>query len=386
MDEERRSQTSIGARMRGPGGQSGWGAWGGSRLPTATAVTTPALPTVLLVGELTHAREACREALAVLPVVLAEAPTAAEALRLVRQDEVALLVLDRNLPDMGGFELAALLRQEPYAAAAPVIFMLPGGADADVVRSAYRMGAADCLTAPLDAEILRQKARALVDLSDRAAHLRHALERTQGELRQLDSAHRKLQDQQQIIRQQATHDLLTGLPTRVLFEDRLDGALKRAARNHHRVAVAVIDLDGFKQVNERHGHSTGDELLSTVGKRLVQTLRASDTVARLGADEFAAVLEGLHSAAAAEHLGRKLTAAVAQRCTLLVELEGKPVELAPGASTGIAIYPDHGQDREALVAAAETAMYQAKQSGGGVRVHNPGAEVPAARIAAQVKP
>lgn len=382
MTDERRSQTSIGARMRA---QAGWGAWGGTRLPTATAAATPALPRVLLVGELAAARDACREALGVLPVDLVEAPTAAEALRLVRAGDVALVLLDRTLPDMGGFELAALLRQEPRAAATPLVFVVPAAADPDVVRSAYRMGAADCLAPPLDVEILRQKVRALVDLSDRTAHLRGMLERTQAELRQLASAHQKLQDHQEIIRQQATHDLLTGLPTRVLFEDRLDGALKRATRNRQRVAVVVIDLDGFKHVNQEHGHSAGDELLSSISKRLAQSMRASDTVARLGADEFAVVLEGLHSAAAAEHLGRKLTTAVTQRCTLLVELEGKPVELAPSASTGVAIYPDHGQDRETLVAAAETAMYKAKHSGGGVRVHNEGGEAPLAVIAGQRK-
>lgn len=375
MTDDRRSQTSIGARMRP---QTGWGAWGGTRLPAASVAATPALPRVLLVGELAAARDACREALAVLPVDLVEAPTAAEALRLVRAGDVALVLLDRTLPDMGGFELAALLRQEPRAAATPVVFVVPAAADPEVVRSAYRMGAADCLTPPLDVEILRQKVRALVDLADRTAQLRGTLDRTQAELRQLGNAHQKLLDHQEIIRQQATHDLLTGLPTRVLFEDRLDGAIKRAARNRQRVAVVIIDLDGFKHVNQEHGHSTGDELLSAISKRLAQSMRASDTVARIGADEFAIVLEGLHSATAAEHLGRKLTTAATQRCTLLVELEGKPVELAPSASTGVAIYPDHGQDREALVAAAETAMYKAKHSGGGVRVHNEGADAPLA--------
>lgn len=184
------------------------------------------------------------------------------------------------------------------------------------------------------------------------------------------------------IRPQGTHDLLTGLPSRLLLEDRLDGALKRAARSRKRVAVAVVDLDGFKAINDAHGHGAGDELLATTGRRLLQAVRASDTVARFGADEFAVVLEGLHNAAAAGKLGHMLAAAITQRCLLLVDLEGKPVDLAPHASIGLAIYPDHGTEREALIAAAAVALFQARRAGGGVRVYEAVGEPAAVSAAA----
>ena len=372
MDQERRREASVGARMRGlAAGTGAWGVWGGAPVPAAVEpLPAPALPKVLVASDAADTRQACREALSVFPCEVVNTASGAEALRLARAGGPALVLLDPQLPDMSGFELATLLKEDPRSAAVPLIFTMPAGASPDSARSAYRAGAVDCIVAtPLDAEILRQKVRVFFDLHARDVHLRATLARAESQSQQLDSVNRKLHDQLEIIRQQATHDLLTGLPSRVLLEDRLDGALKRAARNKQRIAVAWVDLDGFKQVNELHGHTTGDELIVTTGQRLLRATRSSDTVARLGADEFAVVLEGLNSAAAAEYLGQKMVTAVMQPCTLLVALEGKPVDLAPKASIGLAIYPDHGQLREELVAAAETAMYRAKRSGGGVQVH-----------------
>ena len=386
MDEERRSDSSIGARMRGQiAGTVAWGVWGGPR-PTEAApapVPAPALPRVLVASDAADSRLARREALSVFAADITETSSGAETLRLARESDLALVLLEPRLPDMSGFELAALLKQDARTAAVPLIFTLPANTDAETVRTAYRAGAVDCiLAATPDTEILRQKVRVFFEMHARSAELRAALARATGQAQQLGSVNQKLQGQLEVIRHQGTHDLLTGLPSRVLLEDRLDGALKRAARNKQRIAVAVVDLDGFRLVNEQHGHGTGDELIVTTGQRLLQAVRATDTVARLCADEFAVVLEGLHSAAAAEYLGHKMATAVTQPCRLLVQLEGKPVELAPKASIGLAIYPDHGQQREDLVAAAESAMYRAKRNGGGVQVHREGAEAGVAPSAA----
>jgi diguanylate cyclase (GGDEF)-like protein len=233
------------------------------------------------------------------------------------------------------------------------------------------MGAADCLTEPVDPEVLRQKLRVFVELEAYRAGLRATLEQTRAESRRLQDENRRLAERQEMLRHQSTHDPLTGLPNAALLEDRLDGALRRAARNRQRVAVVMVDFDGFRTVNDAHGPAAGDALLAAASRNLLQAVRASDTVARLGADRFVVVLEALHSATAAAQLGGKLAAAVAQPCT--VRTSGRTIQLALAASLGVALGPDHGDQREDLLAAAEAAMYAARRDGDGVRMHAPAA-------------
>ena len=161
------------------------------------------------------------------------------------------------------------------------------------------------------------------------------------------------------IRHQAMHDPLTGLSNRALFNDRLEHALKRRMRSDGCVGVVIVDLDGFKNINDSLGHLAGDALLIAVADRFRTTLREPDTIARLGGDEFAILVEDLESA--------DLAGAVAQR-VLDALVEPLPVyeqEVAIGASVGIAITsrPDTRADR--LLSDADAAMYQAKRAGKG---------------------
>jgi len=155
----------------------------------------------------------------------------------------------------------------------------------------------------------------------------------------------------------ATHDALTELPNRRLFVDRLGQALAAAGRKGRRVALLFIDLDGFKQVNDGHGHEMGDALLRQVAARMAVSLRAEDTVARLGGDEFGALLLDVEQVDDAVVVARKLLAAV----------EGAPAGLGLaselGASIGVALFPDDGRDADALLRAADDAMYRVKASG-----------------------
>ncbi|MFN7663868.1 MAG: diguanylate cyclase domain-containing protein [Inhella sp.] len=159
----------------------------------------------------------------------------------------------------------------------------------------------------------------------------------------------------------AEHDALTGLPNRVLLQDRLERLCANHSRQGGQFAVAFLDLDHFKAINDTHGHEAGDRLLKAVAERLLQTLRASDTVARLGGDEFVLLLSALEDRAQVELLARKVLEQVAQPCTL-GDAPGAPV-LAVGCSLGIALYPDHGQDAATLMLRADQAMYAAKRSG-----------------------
>ena len=162
------------------------------------------------------------------------------------------------------------------------------------------------------------------------------------------------------VRRLALYDGLTGLPNRSLFTDRLDQALRERNRTGRDLALLMLDLDRFKQVNDTLGHHVGDLLLIEVGRRLATSLRAADTVARLGGDEFAILLPNL--AHADEH-ARLVAAKVGELLARPFEIEGA---LLPGESSiGIALAPLHGTSRVDLFKRADAAMYRAKRSGTG---------------------
>jgi diguanylate cyclase (GGDEF)-like protein/PAS domain S-box-containing protein len=162
----------------------------------------------------------------------------------------------------------------------------------------------------------------------------------------------------------AHHDALTGLPNRVLYNDRLQQALLLARRHGQALSILMIDLNGFKQVNDTRGHEIGDCLLQEVAKRLLAIMRAGDTVARLGGDEFAVVLPQADEAGATR-VANKIRAALAPP----IALRGRETYI--GGSVGIAVLGEHADDVETLQRAADLAMYVAKAAGGGFAVYAP---------------
>jgi diguanylate cyclase (GGDEF)-like protein/PAS domain S-box-containing protein len=159
------------------------------------------------------------------------------------------------------------------------------------------------------------------------------------------------------LRALAHHDPLTGLPNRRLFEDRLEMALAQAHRYRHRVALIFIDLDRFKRVNDTLGHAAGDELLRAVGERLTASVREGDTVARLAGDEFTLLLPGIHFAEDLAAISRKLIESLRE------PFRAGGRELSVTASGGVSLYPEDGEDGEALLRSADAAMYRAKERG-----------------------
>lgn len=157
---------------------------------------------------------------------------------------------------------------------------------------------------------------------------------------------------------QAYHDVLTRLPNRAILEDRLGLAIAQAERDNRRLTVAFLDLDRFKLVNDKHGHTMGDRLLQAVARRLRGCLRRGDTLSRHGGDEFALVLPEVATRAAALAIGEKLVGALREPFRMDDD------ELSATASAGLALYPEAGDTARALIANADIAMYRAKGEGG----------------------
>jgi diguanylate cyclase (GGDEF)-like protein/PAS domain S-box-containing protein len=156
----------------------------------------------------------------------------------------------------------------------------------------------------------------------------------------------------------AAHDSLTDLPNRMLLKDRLTQAIESARRHRHQLAVVFLDLDRFKPVNDAHGHDVGDQLLQSVARRLVASVRRSDTVSRHGGDEFVVLLSQVEQADDAAASARKILRALATP----FDVAGRDLHLT--VSIGVSVYPDDGRDSETLIQNADTAMFCAKARGG----------------------
>jgi diguanylate cyclase (GGDEF)-like protein len=155
----------------------------------------------------------------------------------------------------------------------------------------------------------------------------------------------------------AEHDFLTGLPNRMVLNDRIDQAIALARRQMTQVAVLFLDLDGFKYINDSLGHPIGDKLLQSIAKRLADCVRGSDTVSRQGGDEFIVLLSEMQQSEDAAIAARRILQAVAEAHSI------DQHDLHVSTSIGVSVYPGDGPDAETLIKNADTAMYQAKENG-----------------------
>ena len=252
----------------------------------------------------------------------------AAALAEIDRAEPDLILLDINMPGMDGFALCAYLKQSLQYAGIPVIFISVSD-DVDTKVAAFNCGGIDYVTKPY--RVAEIKARV--------------------------HAHLQMKQARDRLGYQAGHDPLTGLPNRSLLADRLQQALSFAERYGGQVAVAYIDLDKFKTVNDRFGHKAGDQLLVEVAHRLQSCVRDSDTIARIGGDEFVLVLYDQESENVSAHTMQRILDSVAEP----IQVDG--VMLKPGCSIGFACYPRDGRDVDTLLRNADAAMYRAKKLG-----------------------
>jgi diguanylate cyclase (GGDEF)-like protein len=237
-------------------------------------------------------------------------------------------LVDHGLPDGRGLDLVHAAQDRGVHA--PIV-MLTGYGTLELDLEAMAVGVSDFLDKKtVDAALLERT-------------VRYALAR-----------HRRAERLNRL----AQYDELTGLANRSLFQDRLHRALAWARRHDRLAAVMILDLNGFKAVNDRLGHGAGDRLLAIMAKRLTKRLRETDTIARLGGDEFALVIENLAKPEHAALVARKLLDTVAPP----VEVGDQKVTVT--ASLGVALYPRDGSDATELVRQADRAMYRAKAEGG----------------------
>ncbi len=161
-----------------------------------------------------------------------------------------------------------------------------------------------------------------------------------------------------VLKNKAYSDALTGLANRLLLADRFEITASRSKRQSSPFALLMIDLNAFKAVNDNYGHAAGDKVLVTVAKRLLETVRASDTVARVGGDEFVLLVESFKNPDELVHLGRKLVASISKPIAL-----DNGVAVGVGASVGFALWPKNGANLDDLLNVADQGMYDCKISG-----------------------
>jgi len=250
-----------------------------------------------------------------------------------------IVIADYTMPGFSGTAALSIVRSRGLEV--PFIFV-SGTIGEDIAVDAMKNGADDY--------IIKNNLNRLIPAINR--ELRDAevrRERTRAEER---------------IRHLAYYDALTDLPNRTLFQNRLEQEVHQASRGASPLAVMLMDLDTFKEINDTLGHLMGDAVLREIGHRLAAGLRESDTVARLGGDEFAVMLPNV-GRAGAELAARKLLALVQEP----LSVEG--VNLDVHSSVGIALFPDHGTEAETLIQRADVAMYVAKQDRSGFEVYAP---------------
>ncbi len=263
-----------------------------------------------------------------------QATRLAEALALIPRDRPDLILLDLGLPDSQGIDgLRAVQRAAPEI---PIIVITGHGDDA-LGLAALQAGAEDFV----------QKDRLTAGALDRI--LRFSRERH----RRFHELGKRVTAQEY----QVCHDYLTGLPNRMLFTDRLQHAVAQARRERIRTAVIYLDLDGFKAVNDTMGHAAGDELLVQFASHAEELIRQSDTFARIGGDEFGIVLERVVNRAAA----REMVETLHDRMQEPIPIGGRACCIR--FSAGVALFPEDGTSAEALLQAADRAMYLEKVDG-----------------------
>ena len=269
------------------------------------------------------------------------------ALRAAYNDPPQLVLLDIRMPEMDGYEVCRRLKANPSTRDVPVIFLSAASETEDKLQG-FEAGGVDYLTKPYQRDELLARVRTHLELQQLRHHLEVLVEARTAELRdaELELVHI------------AHYDALTGLPNRVLLVDRMRQGMSQVLRRGQRLAVAYLDLDGFKAINDLYGHKAGDELLMGLAVRMKQALREGDTLARMGGDEFVVVMLDIADISSSQLMLDRLLHAAAE------PVQMGDLMLKVSASIGVTFYPQTAEvDADQLLRQADQAMYQAKLAG-----------------------
>lgn len=326
-------------------------------------MSAEALPKLLVVDDVKANLASMRRLLAPVKAQIFEARSGNEALALCLDHDFALILLDVQMPDMDGFEVASILASDPATCDIPIVFVTAAYLD-DINRlKGYTFGAVDYIAKPINDAVLLSKVKVFLDLHVSKLDLKSALDELEQRNRQLEVEIEERRRVEQQVRHMATHDALTGLGNRILFKEHLARARAAADRHGRAFALLYIDIDGFKQVNDHHGHGVGDALLCAIADRLRAGLRGEDIAVRLSGDEFAVLMPELADPGAALVRGQEVCALLCAPYDVSDGDGAGRLRINVGACVGIALYPDHTRDEAELIRLADAAMYEAKQQG-----------------------
>lgn len=277
-------------------------------------------------------------------VEIFEAYSGLEALKAALKYDFFLVLMDVQMPDMNGFEAAELMLSNKKTSHIPIIFLTAINKTDQFVIQGYDTGAVDYLYKPVQPQILLGKIRIFKELWNSREVLRQK--------------NQELLEKEDLLLHMANYDSLTQIANRGLFHASLQKAMLRHKRREGMLAVLFIDLDHFKEVNDSFGHGAGDQLLIQVAERISTTIREGDLVARMGGDEFAAILYDIGDPVNATAVAEKILSEL----TTPFKLDSAVANIS--SSIGIATYDDKGKsDHHDLLKLADTAMYEAKNSG-----------------------
>lgn len=318
------------------------------------------IPNILIVDDNPHNIFAMKSLLEHMPVKLYEALSGNEALDLLMQQEFALVLLDVQMPDMDGFEIAGLMRMNKRTKEIPIIFVTAISKEEQYIKKGLQIGAVDYLFKPVDPIILMSKVSVFINYYIQKKQMDHMVAK-------LNQSQNLLTKKNESLNHLARTDVLTGLENRLNFEEILERTIQSSKIDKKMFTLIFLDLDNFKYVNDAFGHDCGDILLKEVAERLKKVIRNREivshtrlndySISRLGGDEFAILLIDISDMEVAGKIANRIIESLAKPFVI----QGNEAHIS--ASIGIAYYPMNGDTAELLMKHADVAMYQAKNAG-----------------------
>lgn len=337
--------------------------WGGWWIPVVPPLLAMAGSSMVIFAHLAHQEEELKRSKEFLNSIINSIPDPI----FVKDRHHSWVVLNQAYCRFLGYPLADLLEKPDYTVFSPEEALVFRQRDAHTLDTGEESETEEQFTdrRGVTYQVATKRSRhqdaagniflvgVMRDITERK-RMEEELKHTAAELMR---SNQELQQSASQLSHLANHDTLTGLPNRKLFRERLEQAMDWARENHKSVGLLFLDLDGFKQINDSLGHDIGDLLLKAIAKRLTGCLRGSDTVSRLGGDEFTVILPAIPSPQDAARVADKILTTLTQRFQIDQHL------IHVTSSVGISIYPQDGNDAEMLIRQADAAMYQAKQHG-----------------------